>query len=83
MRAQATNMIYQTIALNYVRIVNPELYEHASQFSKPPPNWSCGTLRATETRAGNWTVVRDGKLTMPLENWLEVMERRTAMISLG
>ena len=76
-------MIYQTIALNYVRIVNPDAYAHASQFSKPPPNWSRGTLRATETAAGNWTVVRDGKLTIPLENWYEFMERRTAKISVG
>jgi hypothetical protein len=73
-------MIYQTVALNYVRIVNPDVYDHASQFDKPPPNWSCGTLRASETNAGNWTVVKDGKLTIPLENWLEVMERRTVKI---
>ena len=73
-------MIYQTVALNYVRIVNPDVYEHASQFEVPPPHWSCGTLRATETNAGNWTVVKHGKLTIPLENWLEVMERRTVKI---
>ena len=73
-------MIYQTIALNYVRIVNPDVYEHASQFDAPPPNWPRGTIRADETRAGNWTVVRDGKLTTPLENWLETLERRRARI---
>lgn len=81
-------MIYQTIALNYVRIVNPDVYEHASQFDAPPPNWSRGTIRADETRAGNWTtsyghplgMVRDGKLTIPLENWLETLERRRARI---
>ena len=73
-------MIYQTTALNYVRIVNPDVYDHASQFSKPPPNWSSAHIRADETRAGNWTVVRDGKLAIPLENWLETMERRTGRI---
>ena len=73
-------MIYQTVALNYVRIVNPDVYEHASQFDVPPPNWSSGTPRAAETNAGNWTIVRDGKLTIPLENWLEAMERRTVRI---
>ena len=73
-------MIYQTIALNYVRIVNPDVYEHASQFDAPPPNWSRGTIRADETRAGNWTVVRDGKLTIPLDNSLETLERRRARI---
>ena len=71
-------MIYLTVALNYVRIVNPNVYDHASQFSNPPPNWSCGTVRAGWTKAGNWTIVRDGKLAIPLENFLETMERRTA-----
>ena len=73
-------MIYQTVALNYLRIVRPDVYEHASQFDKPPPNWSCGTPRANETNSGNWTVIRDGKLTTPLENWFGVMERRTARL---
>jgi hypothetical protein len=73
-------MIYQTIALYYVRIVNPDVYEHASQFEVPPAHWSYGILRANETNAGNWTVVKDGKLTIPLENWLEAMERRTVKI---
>lgn len=73
-------MIYQTVALNYVRIVNPDLYGHASQWEKPPPHWSAGTLRADETRAGNWTVVKDGKLTIPLEEWFDFLERRTAKI---
>jgi hypothetical protein len=70
-------MIYQTVALNYVRIVNPFLYEHASQFDVPPQHWCCGVPRASETSADNWTVVRDGKLTLPLENVYKALERRT------
>lgn len=71
-------MIYQTVALNYVRIVNPELYDHASRWGKPPPHRSNGMLRADETRAGNMTVVRDRKLIIPLEEWFVFLEGRTA-----
>lgn len=73
-------MLYLTAALCYVRIVNPFVYEHASQFHVPPPHWCCGTPRANETNAGNWSIVRDGKLTVPLDNFREVIERRTLRI---
>ncbi|MBD40220.1 MAG: hypothetical protein CMB11_07595 [Euryarchaeota archaeon] len=73
-------MIYQTVDLRYLKVVNSEVYEHAWQFNIPPAHWSFGRIRNSETRAGNWEVVRDGKLTIPLENWLESMERRTAKL---
>ncbi len=73
-------MLYQTVDLRYLKVVNFELYEQAWRFNIPPTHWSFGRIRSDETRAGNWEVVKDGKLTIPLENWLAVMERRTARL---
>ena len=70
-------MIYLIVALNYVRIVNPYVYRHATHFNDAPTHWACATPRAVEMNAGNWRVVMDGKLTIPLEDFENVMERRT------
>ena len=73
-------MIYQTIALYYVRLVNPDVYEQASMYAFPPKHWTYQTLRADETAAGNWTPVKDCKLLIPLENWSEVVGHWTVKI---
>jgi hypothetical protein len=70
-------MIYQTVALHYVRIVNYEVYDHALRYARPPPKWSCSTLRSGESRSGSWDVIRDGKLAVPLDEWMPFWDRRT------
>ena len=74
-------MIYLVVALNYVRIVNPYVYKHAAHFNDPPTHWACATPRAVETNAGNWSIVRDGKLTVPLQDFADAMERRTVRMA--
>lgn len=74
-------MIYETIALNYVRLVNPCVYKHAIKYNEETKNWcKNGTPRASEMQSGNWTLAKDGKLTETLEDFSDAMERRTARL---
>ena len=74
-------MIYQTIALNYVRLVNPYVYKQAIKYNAEAKNWcQNATPRASEMQFGNWTLAKDGKLTGSLEDFSDAMERRTARL---
>jgi|SaaInlV_125m_DNA_1040241.scaffolds.fasta_scaffold02537_2 hypothetical protein len=70
-------MIYQTTDIHYVEIVNPMAHYHATQIATLSDCWQSRQRKDREARAWeNLQLVKDRKLTVPLEEFDALWRKR-------
>lgn len=73
-------MIYETVALYYVKSVNPVAYCHATQMTLDSDVWGMNQLRSSEKGARHWDTIKDHKLVVPLEDFDAFWRQRYVVV---